>query len=146
MFENFVDIVGRLLIEAGEFKKQDRLHKISDPDKEVDIILLSEDIVKILSLSGNSVTITRKALKHIVNNREINKADVDDIVGSIPYVLSCPTKIVDNSHKKINSFLFVRMNGKAKGYFREGGRSSISTSIGRCGSSLSVRRKQSFIC
>ena len=33
----------------------------------------------------------------------------------IPKILSNPTKIVDNSKKRPNSFIFVRLNGKSNG-------------------------------
>lgn len=72
-----------------------------------------------LGLENGKVTITRKALKHIVNSRELNKADVDHVVSSIPEIMKKPTKIVDNSAKTPNSFLFAKMNGGAKGVVLE---------------------------
>ena len=57
---------------------------------------------------GSNVGITRKSLKHIIEQRG------EDIISYIPKTLAAPTKIVDNSSKRPNSFLYARMNGNAK--------------------------------
>lgn len=104
----------KILQTVEEFKGENKFEKIENPNEELYVASLPKRIIHILNLLHGKVTITRKALKHIVNSREINKADVKCIVSAIPEILRNPTKIVDNSAKTPSSFLFAKMNGKAK--------------------------------
>lgn len=54
---------------------------------------------------------SNKALKHIVEERG---DEAYEIVKNIPDILKNPTKVVDNSGKRANSYLFVKMSGKIK--------------------------------
>lgn len=60
---------------------------------------------------GKNVVISRRSVKHIIEQRgEL----AHELIHDIPNVLANPTKIVDNSLKRPNSFLYARMNGKAR--------------------------------
>lgn len=82
---------------VNEFSKIPRGVEIQNPD----------DVVRVI---GN-VSVSRRSLKHIVEQRG---EQAREIIHDIPTVLKTPTKIGDNSLKRPDSFLFARMNGKAR--------------------------------
>lgn len=71
---------------------------------------LSKHTMSVINTKVNNVYISRSALKHIIERR-----GNDEIISKIPLIISHPTKIVDNSKKRRNSFILVKMNGKASG-------------------------------
>lgn len=81
---------------------------ISDSRQLFEVGLISFESMKIISSVSSKVFISKMALKHIIDQR-----GSDEIVYLIPKILNNPTKIVDNSKKRQNSYMFVRMNGKS---------------------------------
>jgi len=92
-----------------ELQSVDPYGSISDPDRLFQIGTLSDSSAKRINSSDIRVFITKKAAKHIFDKR----IDID-VLYKIPDIIKNPTKIVDNSKKRSNSFLFAKMNGKAK--------------------------------
>jgi hypothetical protein len=62
-------------------------------------------------LELKKVYISKTSLKHILDQRHGD----EHILSEIPEIIHDPTKIADNSLKRRNSYIFARMNGKAKG-------------------------------
>ena len=88
---------------------------IKSPQETFLIGTIRKDISEKFNISEDAI-ISRMSLKHITEQRGENAIE---IIESIPEVLSSPTKIADNSSKRPNSYLFARMNGKAKGVVLE---------------------------
>ena len=103
-------------LATEEFKKMKVFQQIKEPDKLLPVIRLPDEISSIIKADNPEVTITRRALKHIVERRDIV---ADEFVNAIPDVLSNPSKIADNTAKTPDSYLFAKMNGKAKGVVLE---------------------------
>lgn len=102
--------------EISILKNFERKSIIDSPDKIIEITQLPITICRIIKTNSIEVYISRKSLKHIMDQRE----DLAEyIIYSIPSILNNPSKISDNSHKRPNSFLFAKMNGNAKGVVLE---------------------------
>lgn len=84
-----------LISTANSFSKLERGAKIENPSGVISL--------------GKNVEITRASLKHIVE-----ESGRENIVAGIAETLSNPTKIADNSAKRAGSFLYARLNGKAR--------------------------------
>jgi hypothetical protein len=83
---------------------------ISNPRQLFEIGSISFESMKVINTKYPKVFISKMALKHIIDQRES-----EEIIYLIPEILSNPTKIVDNSLKRLNSFIFAKMNGKYNG-------------------------------
>ncbi|MEI6346156.1 MAG: hypothetical protein WCO79_02895 [bacterium] len=84
--------------------------RIERPDRLLLVGELSPEVSRALGVP-RTVLVSLRSLKHIVERRG---EDAMEIVQDIPKILSHPTKVVDNSTNRPSSYLFVRMNGKAK--------------------------------
>jgi len=93
-----------------EFSSIEAGHPIKDPLFLHFVGKISLATMRLIKASSRNVYISNLALKHIIEQRGNER-----IIYKIPQILSCPTKIVDNYRKRINSFILVRMNGKANG-------------------------------
>ena len=96
---------------VAEFKSMKTGDSITKPTGLVFVGKVAKDVVKTLGIPNDTV-ITRQAIKHIVERRGENALE---FVRAIPDVLANPTKVADNSAKRLNSFLFAKMNGSTKG-------------------------------
>lgn len=85
---------------------------ISKPNDLLYITQLSEKTVKIMEGVCPDVYISRRAIKHIIDRRG---QYVHFVCKSIPSVLENPTKIVDNSVKRKNSYLLAQFGTKIVG-------------------------------
>ena len=74
------------------------------------VAYLSRSTSAVIGTDTKEVFVSKASLKHIFDQRD----DVA-IIFDIPDIVRQPTKIADNSSKRRRSFLFVKMNGKAKG-------------------------------
>src|SRR3989344_9263069 len=83
---------------------------ISNPTNIFFVGCISKNTMKIVCSDSDEVFISKMSLKHIIDQRGNS-----EIIFKIPEIMSNPTKIVDNSSKRQNSFILVKMNGKAKG-------------------------------
>jgi hypothetical protein len=83
---------------------------ISDPARIFFVAYFSQMTLNATKTSTKEVFISKMALKHIFDQRDNVK-----IIFEIPDIICNPSKIVDNSSKRPNSFILVKMNGKAKG-------------------------------
>jgi hypothetical protein len=82
---------------------------IIDPHALVFVEMISDEISRNIGLDINTeVHISRIAMKHIIERRG-PKAYI--VVTAINEVISKPSKVVNNSKKRKNSFLFVRESG-----------------------------------
>ncbi|MFA4833563.1 MAG: hypothetical protein WC619_01800 [Patescibacteria group bacterium] len=114
-----VKLINDFQSAIAEVEKLKRIPKgmpINEAKKTFEVTTLPEDIVNNLKLENSKVTITRQALKHVV---EYENRSMENLVKSIPDILTNPTKIADNSAKRPNSYLFAKMNGKARGVVLE---------------------------
>jgi hypothetical protein len=116
MLNNNTEISQGIKNTIEEFKKIGINRKIPEPEKTLKITTIPDEIARKIRLQNQDVLITRKALEHIIERRGVK---ADEFIGSIPDVLNNPTKIGDNSAKRANSYLFAKMNGKAKGVVLE---------------------------
>lgn len=91
----------RLIPDGGDIEFPDKLLSLGKIDPSVSRILHIPD----------TAFVSHKVIKHIVERRGELALE---IVKDIPKVLYCPTKVADNSEKRPSSYLFARMNGKAK--------------------------------
>ncbi len=83
---------------------------IEFPDRLLSLGTIDPSVSRILHIP-EAVFVSRRVIKHIVERRGELALE---IVRDIPKVLFCPTKVADNSEKRPNSYLFARMNGRAK--------------------------------
>ena len=83
---------------------------ISDPTQVFFVANLSRSTLNAIGAKTEECFISKTSLKHIFDQR-----DSIGIIFEIPEIVSHPTKIADNSAKRPNSFILVKMNGKAKG-------------------------------
>ncbi len=78
---------------------------IPEPNKLLFVGLIPSFICsKIGVVKNTSVFISRMALKHIIERRE---SMAYSFIKAIPIAISQPVKVVDNSLKRENSFLFI---------------------------------------
>ncbi len=108
--------LSKLIDEIASLKKLGDVLIIDFPNKIIEVTTLSNEIISIIKTSSASVSISRKSIKHIINQR---KEGAEYILLSIPNILNNPSKIASNSHKRPDSFLFAKMNGSAKGVVLE---------------------------
>lgn len=104
---NKFPIPAEILNELKEIKPRG---VISDPKMSFEIGYISTTSIRIIGPTSPKVFISKRSLKHIIDQR-----GSDQIIYEIPEIISNPTKIIDNSVKRIGSFIFAKMNGKAKG-------------------------------
>lgn len=98
-----------LITAYEEFKKIPPGELISEPGKLLFVEIIPDDISMRMGILKNSeVYISRMALKHIVERRKSKAKLVIDV---IPKAIRRPFKVVDNSRKRNDSFLFLYSNG-----------------------------------
>lgn len=100
------EIVQKLLVTVREFSGLGYSELISNPEEMLFVVEISKEHARIVDLEDRVILVSRKVLKHITEQRG---SKTEEIVRKMPYVLCAPTKIVDNSIKKLNSYLFVRI-------------------------------------
>lgn len=111
-----LNLLDNLTNEISILKKLDKDAVIDSPDLAIEIARLSANIIETIRTNSEQVYISRKSLKHIINQRG---KTAEYIIFSIPSILNNPSKISDNSSKRPNSFLFTKMNENAKGVVLE---------------------------
>ena len=99
-----------------EFLNLAKGRHIENPEMLIELRPLPKDIKKIIHVKNAGVGITRKVIKHITEQRG---QDALYILRSIPDILARPSKIAKNNSKRPNSFLFAKMNGRAKAIILE---------------------------
>ena len=99
-----------------EFKPLKKGDVIREPNKTYQVADINEKSKSVIGSKISTVEISRRAIKHIV---EQHGEQVSEILKMIPEILKNPTKIADNFAKRANSYLFVKMNGKATGVVLE---------------------------
>lgn len=100
---------------TNQYKNLSRGADIVDPEKPNLISPVNKSATQRLGLSGQA-SVTNKTIKHIV---ESHGDQANEIIEAIPKTLAEPTKVVDNSAKRANSYLFARKNGKNYGVVLE---------------------------
>lgn len=95
-------------LESGVF--------IKNPNVSLKLGKITSQDASIIGAKIDDVGITRRAIKHIVEQRGERARE---FIESIPDVLTNPSKIADNSIKRPDSFLFAKMNGEARGVVLE---------------------------
>jgi hypothetical protein len=83
---------------------------IPDPNRVFLITSLSKEQMDLIGTNSSEVFISARSLKHIIDQRRS-----EEIVYFLSEIITSPTKVVDNSKKRSNSFLFVKKNGKIRG-------------------------------
>ena len=92
-------------LEEAPFKAD-----ITEPLAIFKVGVLADTDVEVIHAQFKEVFISKRSLKHIIDQRKGS-----DIILKIRNIIESPTKIIDNSLKRGNSFLFAKMNGKAQG-------------------------------
>ncbi len=103
---------GDILRAVDEFTLLKRGAAIENPEGMLQTGNMSPQNAKLINAQTNEATISRKVIKHIIEQRGDS---AKEIIQSIPDILSNPSKIVNNSAKRPDSFLFAKKNGKNLG-------------------------------
>ena len=98
--------------DHGQLKRAiEELESITDsgsirrPHDSYFVAYVQADAARALKIWNRRVSISRRSIKHILERRA-SKSDI--IFGELKLVIERPTKIVNNSHKRMNSLMFIR--------------------------------------
>ena len=82
---------------------------IINPSKIFEVAEMSINSMGLIKATSRKVYISKRALKHIIDQRGV------DIIFEIFNIISKPTIITDNSLKRSYSFIFAKKNGNVYG-------------------------------
>jgi hypothetical protein len=92
-----------------ELKNVGHHQPIENPNEIFEIASLSKENARLVGASSLKVFISKRSLKHVIDQRG------DGILSLLPEIIASPTKISNNSKKRLGSFIFARMLDKANG-------------------------------
>lgn len=66
---------------------------------------ITQKVARFINTKTLKVFISRKSLKHIIDQR---KDKANEVIDAIPDTIQIPDLLIDNSHKRHHSFLFIK--------------------------------------
>jgi hypothetical protein len=96
----------RQLIQAiDELRSIKDTGSIRRPHESYFLAYIFGDVARTIKVKRRGVSISRRSIKHILERRGSN---AEIVFSELKYVIERPTKIVDNSKKRKDSFIFIR--------------------------------------
>lgn len=89
----------------GDLRSIKDAGSIRHPHRCYFIAYLNGDVAHMIKAEQRGVFISRRSIKHILERRGSN---AEAVFGELKGVIEKPTKIVDNSSKRKDSFIFIR--------------------------------------
>lgn len=107
-----------ILSAVEEFKGIERGASITNPTETYKLANTTDEAVRHFNFPTSEIEITRRALKHIVESRTVQKGITpEEVISRLPDILANPTHVLPNYDRRAkgiipNSYLFAKTNGK----------------------------------